>query len=70
MRIGTAIERHDTDHQRSRVGILHSIPQHGGHIGIFTAAERSLGFSLDKNFGPFAMVSKDDLTLWIADPRT
>lgn len=28
-----------------------------------------LGFSLDQNFGPFAMVSENDLTLWIADPR-
>ena len=29
-----------------------------------------LGFELEKNFGPFAMVSKADLTLWLADPRT
>ena len=29
-----------------------------------------LGFSLVNNFGPFAIVSKDDLTLWLADPRT
>ena len=29
-----------------------------------------LGFSLVENFGPFAMVAKDDLTLWLADPRT
>ena len=29
-----------------------------------------LGFTLEKNFGPFAIVSKDDLTLWLADPRT
>lgn len=29
-----------------------------------------LGFALEKNFGPFAMVSKGDLTLWLADPRT
>ena len=42
-RIGTAIERHDTAHQRNRVEILHSIPQQGGYIGIFNAAERSLG---------------------------
>lgn len=29
-----------------------------------------LGFSLVSNFGPFAIVSKDDLTLWLAGPRT
>ncbi len=29
-----------------------------------------LGFSLINNFGPFAMVAKDDLTLWLAGPRT
>ncbi len=29
-----------------------------------------LGFALVKNFGPFAIVSKGDLTLWLADPRT
>ncbi len=29
-----------------------------------------LGFALEKNFGPIAMVSKADLTLWLADPRT
>ena len=29
-----------------------------------------LGFALEKNFGAFAMVSKGDLTLWLADPRT
>ena len=29
-----------------------------------------LGFELDKNFGHFAMVTKVDLTLWLADPRT
>lgn len=29
-----------------------------------------LGFALEKNFGPFAMVTKSDLTLWLADPRT
>ena len=31
---------------------------------------QQLGFSLEQNFGPFAMVSKGDLTLWLADPRT
>jgi len=31
---------------------------------------KKLGFSLVQNFGHFAMVSKDDLTLWLADPRT
>ncbi len=31
---------------------------------------QQLGFSLEQNFGPFAIVSKDDLTLWLADPRT
>jgi len=29
-----------------------------------------LGFSLVNNFGPFAIVSKADLTLWLADPKT
>jgi catechol 2,3-dioxygenase-like lactoylglutathione lyase family enzyme len=27
-----------------------------------------LGFSLVNNFGPFAIVSKADLTLWLAAP--
>ena len=31
---------------------------------------QKLGFSLDKEFGPFAMISKGDLTLWLSDPRT
>ena len=31
---------------------------------------QQLGFSLEQNFGPFAIVSKEDLTLWLADPRT
>ena len=29
-----------------------------------------LGFSLEENFGPFAIVSKEDLKLWLSDPRT
>ncbi|PKB66513.1 MAG: glyoxalase [SAR202 cluster bacterium Io17-Chloro-G4] len=29
-----------------------------------------LGFSLVENFGPFAIVSKEDLRLWLSDPRT
>ena len=29
-----------------------------------------LGFSLEENFGPFAIVSKEDLRLWLSDPRT
>ena len=29
-----------------------------------------LGFSLESNFGPFAVVFKDDLRLWLSDPRT
>ena len=29
-----------------------------------------LGFSLEKQFGPFAIVSKADLTLWLSDSRT
>ena len=29
-----------------------------------------LGFILENNFGPFAIVSKDDLKLWLSDPRT
>ena len=36
-------------------------------IAFFT---ENLGFSLEQNFGPFAIVVKDDLTLWLADPRT
>lgn len=31
---------------------------------------RRLGFSMDENFGPFAIVSKDDLRIWLSDPRT
>ncbi len=31
---------------------------------------QKLGFSLEENFGPFAVVSKDDLRLWLSDPRT
>ena len=29
-----------------------------------------LGFALEKQFGPFAIVSKADLTLWLSDSRT
>ncbi len=29
-----------------------------------------LGFSLEENFGPFAIVAKEDLRLWLSDPRT
>jgi len=29
-----------------------------------------LGFKLQNNLGPFAIIAKDDLTLWLADPRT
>ncbi len=29
-----------------------------------------LGFELAFNAGPFAMVAKDDLTLWISGPKT
>ncbi len=31
---------------------------------------QQLGFSLDQNFGPIAMVSRADLQLWLAGPRT
>ncbi len=31
---------------------------------------QQMGFSLEQNFGPFAIVSKADLQLWISDPRT
>ena len=31
---------------------------------------QKLGFSLVKQFGAFAMISKDDPTLWLSDPRT
>ncbi len=31
---------------------------------------QKLGFALDENFGPFAIVSKEDLRLWLSDPRT
>ena len=31
---------------------------------------QKLGFSLEDNFGPFAVVSKEDLPLWLSDPRT
>ena len=29
-----------------------------------------LGFKPQNNFRPFAIIAKDDLTLWLADPRT
>ena len=29
-----------------------------------------LGFSLKQNFGPFAMVTREDLTLWLAGSKT
>jgi catechol 2,3-dioxygenase-like lactoylglutathione lyase family enzyme len=31
---------------------------------------QSLGFSLEMNAGPFAIVCKEDLRLWLSDPRT
>ncbi len=31
---------------------------------------QKLGFSLVKQFGASAMISKDDPTLWLSDPRT
>ncbi len=31
---------------------------------------QKLGFSMEENFGPFAIVSKEDLRLWLSDPRT
>ena len=31
---------------------------------------QKLGFSLEQNFGPFAIVTKEDLRLWLSDPRT
>ncbi|MCH7736792.1 MAG: VOC family protein [Chloroflexi bacterium] len=31
---------------------------------------QKLGFSLEKQFGPFAIVAKDGLTLWLSDSRT
>ena len=31
---------------------------------------QQLGFSLEKNFGPFAIVAKADLQLWLSDSRT
>ncbi len=31
---------------------------------------QQLGFSLDQQFGPIAMVSREDLQLWLSDPRT
>jgi catechol 2,3-dioxygenase-like lactoylglutathione lyase family enzyme len=31
---------------------------------------RDLGFRLDKQMGPISMVSKDDLTLWLAGPQS
>ena len=31
---------------------------------------QKLGFALEKQFGPFAIVSKADLTLWLSDSRT
>ncbi len=31
---------------------------------------QQLGFSLEQQFGPFAIVSRVDLQLWLSDPRT
>ena len=31
---------------------------------------QQLGFSLDQQFGPIAMVSRADLQLWLSGPRT
>ncbi len=31
---------------------------------------KQLAFSLEQNFGPFAIVSKEDLRVWLSDPRT
>ncbi len=31
---------------------------------------QKLGFSLEENFGPFAVDTKEDLRLWLSDPRT
>ncbi len=31
---------------------------------------QKLGFSLDQQFGPFAIVSRADLQLWLSGPRT
>lgn len=39
----------------------------GESIAFYT---QRLGFSLEKQFGPFAIVSKADLTLWLSDSRT
>ena len=30
----------------------------------------NLGFNLQNDFGPLAIIAKDDLTIWLADPRT
>ena len=29
-----------------------------------------LGFPMEQNFGPFAIVSRDDLQIWLSDSRT
>ena len=39
----------------------------GESIAFYT---QKLGFSLEDNFGPFAIVYKNDLRLWLSDPRT
>ena len=39
----------------------------GESIAFYT---QKLGFSLENNFGPFAIVYKNDLRLWLSDPRT
>ncbi len=38
----------------------------GDAIAFYT---QKLGFSLEENFGPFAIVSHGDLRLWLSDPR-
>ena len=37
---------------------------------LFPFYTERLGFTLVQNFGPFAIVSKEDLRLWLSDPRT
>jgi len=54
--------------ERSRMAIVrYFVSDIEEAIAFYT---KRLGFSLEENFGPFAIVSKEDLRLWLSDPRT
>ena len=36
----------------------------------YSLLHRTPGIPMEQNFGPFAIVSRDDLQIWLSDPRT